>query len=46
MYRIEFDYIEIILANATNPTTMTYFTSLLQRTTRKGNYEYLILSTT
>eukprot|EP00102_Acyrthosiphon_pisum_P019738 XP_016656948.1 PREDICTED: bumetanide-sensitive sodium-(potassium)-chloride cotransporter-like isoform X1 [Acyrthosiphon pisum] len=31
LYRINFDYLDIILANTTGLTTMTYFNSLLER---------------
>lgn len=37
MYRVQFDHQDIILANATDPTTMTYFSSLLKLTASKGN---------
>ncbi|XP_022163509.1 bumetanide-sensitive sodium-(potassium)-chloride cotransporter-like [Myzus persicae] len=37
LYRIDFDYIDIILANTTGPTTMTYFISLLERAASKEN---------
>lgn len=42
MYRVQFDHQDIILANATDPTTMTYFTSLLKLATSKGNSVYII----
>ncbi|XP_022163512.1 bumetanide-sensitive sodium-(potassium)-chloride cotransporter-like [Myzus persicae] len=37
LYRIDFDYLDIILANTASPTTMTYFNSLLERTDTKMN---------
>ncbi|XP_029347410.1 bumetanide-sensitive sodium-(potassium)-chloride cotransporter-like isoform X2 [Acyrthosiphon pisum] len=37
LYRIDFDYMDIILANTTGPTTMTYFNSLLERAASKEN---------
>lgn len=42
MYRVQFDHQDIILANATDPTTMTYFTSLLKLAISKGNSVYTI----
>lgn len=36
MYRVSFDYLDIIVGNTTDPTTMTYFTSLLKRAAPKG----------
>ncbi|CAI6364618.1 unnamed protein product [Macrosiphum euphorbiae] len=37
LYRIDFDYLDIILANTTGNTTMTYFNSLLERVSSKEN---------
>ncbi|KAL4099116.1 hypothetical protein QTP88_023594 [Uroleucon formosanum] len=37
LYRIDFDYMDIILANTAGPTTMTYFNSLLERVASKKN---------
>ncbi|KAL5242061.1 hypothetical protein ACI65C_009471 [Semiaphis heraclei] len=31
LYRIDFDYLDIFLANTTGPTTTTYFNSLIER---------------
>ncbi|XP_022163508.1 bumetanide-sensitive sodium-(potassium)-chloride cotransporter-like [Myzus persicae] len=37
LYRIDYDYLEIILANTTGPTTMTYFNYFLERAVSKEN---------
>ncbi|XP_026809407.1 bumetanide-sensitive sodium-(potassium)-chloride cotransporter-like isoform X2 [Rhopalosiphum maidis] len=37
LYRIDFDYLDIILSNTTDPTTMTYFNSLFERASSKEN---------
>lgn len=38
MYRVHFDHLDIILANAAFPTTKMYFTSLLERSASKGKW--------
>ncbi|VVC37173.1 SLC12A transporter, C-terminal,Amino acid permease/ SLC12A domain [Cinara cedri] len=37
MYRLHFDYLDIILSADTDLTTMTYFTTLLEHANHKGN---------
>ncbi|XP_027848383.2 bumetanide-sensitive sodium-(potassium)-chloride cotransporter-like [Aphis gossypii] len=37
LYRIDFDYLDIILSNTTDLSTMTYFNSLLERASSKEN---------
>ncbi|XP_015367251.1 PREDICTED: bumetanide-sensitive sodium-(potassium)-chloride cotransporter-like [Diuraphis noxia] len=37
LYRINFDYLDIILSSTAGPTTMIYFSSLLKRATSKEN---------
>uniref|UniRef100_A0A2S2PML0 Solute carrier family 12 member 2 n=1 Tax=Schizaphis graminum TaxID=13262 RepID=A0A2S2PML0_SCHGA len=37
LYRIDFDYLDIILSNTTDPATMTYFNSLFERASSKEN---------
>lgn len=45
LYRIDiFDYIDVILVNNTDPTTMAYFTSLLKRAATEGDNRYLYFS--
>lgn len=45
MYRVHFDYLDVILTSATDSTTMTYFTTLLQHVDPKGKkYNLKILS--
>ncbi|XP_025413085.1 bumetanide-sensitive sodium-(potassium)-chloride cotransporter-like isoform X2 [Sipha flava] len=42
MYRVHFDYLDVILTSTTDPTTMTYFTTLLEHVNPEGNqfHEY------
>jgi hypothetical protein len=37
MYRVHFDYLDVILTSTTDPTTMTYFTTLLEHVNPEGN---------
>lgn len=43
MYRVRFDYLDIIVGNATDPTTMTYFSSLLKRAAPKGKIKSFLI---
>lgn len=46
MYRVHFDYLDIILTSTIYPTTMAYFNTILECVNSKGNKcNFKILST-
>ncbi|KAL5242036.1 hypothetical protein ACI65C_009446 [Semiaphis heraclei] len=45
LYRIDFDYMDIILKDNTGTTTMTYFNSLLERAASRDNLDDYLLQT-